>query len=98
MNHTELERISYKQTIPELVSAVLPRPRIVKEGWPRVIGLLALAGLSGWLSSRPFMARVAGLLGRLSNLALGAAALTAYSYRDPHREPMGNASNYIYAP
>ncbi len=98
MNHTEIERISFKQSIPELVSAVLPRPRIVKEGWPRVISLLGLAGLFGWLSSRPLPARVAGLLGSLAKLGLGAAALTAYSYRDPHREPMGNASDYIYAP
>jgi len=98
MDHTEIEHISYKQTISELVSAVLPRPRIVKEGWPRVIGLLALAGLSGWLSSRPLPAKIAGLLGSLAKLGLSAAALTAYSYRDPHREPMGNAANYIYAP
>jgi len=27
-----------------------------------------------------------------------AAAVTAYSYRDPHREPLGNASDFVYAP
>jgi hypothetical protein len=98
MNHTETERITTKQTVQELLSAAMPRPKVIKSGWPRIIGLLALAGLFHWLAGRKFPPRVQGFFGNLSKLGLFAAALTAYSYRDPHREPLGNATDFIYAP
>lgn len=98
MSQKEIQHIPYNQMIPELLSAVLPRPRIVREGWPRVAGLLALAGLFGWLSTRPVLAKLARPFGWLAKFSLGASFLTAYVYRDPRREPLGNAPDYIYAP
>lgn len=98
MSQKEIQHIPYNQMVPELLGAVLPRPRIVKGGWPRVAGLVALAGLFGWLSTRPFLAKLAGLSGWLAKFSLGASFLTAYIYRDPRREPLGNAPDYIYAP
>lgn len=98
MNHTETEPISTKQTVLELLSAALPRPRVIKSAWPRITGLLALTGLFRWLAGRDYSPKMRGFFGDLSKLGLGAAALTAYSYRDPHREPLGNAPDFIYAP
>ena len=98
MNHTETERITTKQTVQELLSAAMPRPKVIKSGWPRIIGMLALVGLFRWLAGRQFPPRVRGFFGKLSKLGVFAAAVTAYSYRDPHREPLGNASDFVYAP
>lgn len=61
-------------------------------------GLLAAAGLFGWLSTHSALVKLAGLTGALAKACLGASFFTAYIYRDPRREPLGNAPDYIYAP
>jgi phosphatidylserine decarboxylase precursor-related protein len=98
MPQIEIQHIPYKRTAPELLVTVLPRPRIIKEGWPRVAGFLAAAGLFGWLSTLPALAKLARLADGLAKVCLGGSLFTAYVYRDPRREPLGNAPDYIYAP
>ncbi|MDB5079093.1 MAG: psd [Chloroflexi bacterium] len=98
MSKQKNKQTSYKSTVPELLSAALPRPRIVKEGWPRVAFFVAVAGLFVWLSTRPALSRLAGLTGWLAKFSLATGLLAAYSYRDPRREPLGNAPDYVYAP
>ncbi len=98
MSEIKIQHIPYKRTAPELLITVLPRPRIIKESWPRVAGFLAAAGLFGWLSTRPALAKFARLAAGLAKACLGASFFAAYVYRDPRREPLGNAPDYIYAP
>ncbi len=81
----------------EIVAAFLPHPRIASEGWPRTI---LLGGLS--IVSMALAWRSQGLPARVykisSRLLAAAAATTAAAYRNPQREPLGNAPDYFYSP
>lgn len=98
MPEPRIEHIPYTRMIPELLTTVLPRPRLVRRGWPRIAALFGLAALFGWLSARPFPAWLGRFFGGLARVSLGSGLVTAYVYRDPRREPLGNAPDYIYAP
>lgn len=78
--------------IMEMAGDWLPRPAVAREGWGRTGALLGAAGLL-WRTSRP-----TGWPRRTARLLLGLGLLTGYAYRDPQREPIGNALDYIYSP
>ena len=78
--------------------SVLPQYIIAREGWGRS-GLTLTAGLvSGWLGEAGSKNWLPRRLATLSKPLIGLGLLTAFVYRDPDRIPLGNASNYIYAP
>ncbi len=98
LDHKEKGPLKGPNVLVELASSWTPRPRVAREGWAWVGGLLGLGLLAGSLSRLKEGGRLSGFL-RVIGLALsGAGLMTAYAYRDPQREPLGTASDYVYSP
>lgn len=82
----------------EFVSSWSPRLKIAREGWLPVGLLLGVAGLLRGLAERTENRRVKYVLRLMGNISFNLGLLTAYAYRDPYREPLGNAPDYFYSP
>lgn len=98
MNHkqgTNSQRLTPKTSANyalEMVESLIPRPKIAREGWLRS-GLVLGAGLLARnLSNR------LGWLRSIGNILTGLGFLTAFAYRDPERDAVGQATDFIYAP
>lgn len=84
--------------LTEFVESIVPQPAIAREGWLRVSALVGLGLLTRWVASRTNNELIAKFWRGVSNFLLPTALLVAYTYRDPQREPIGNASDYVYSP
>lgn len=82
----------------ELLSALVPRPVVAPEGWLRIAFTLALGLLAGRAVKWARESSLAGFFRTLGKGFFGLSLFTAFTYRDPAREPLGNAENYFYAP
>jgi hypothetical protein len=76
----------------ELIDSLIPRPTIAPEGWPLAGGLLGAGLATSWLAKR------AGWLRPVSQSLTGLGLLAAFVYRNPEREALGQAEDFIYAP
>ena len=98
MNHkqgTNSQRLTPKTSANyalEMVESLIPRPTIAREGWLRSGVLLGAGLLARGLSNR------LGWLRSVGNLLTGLGFLTAFAYRDPERDPVGQSADFIYAP
>jgi hypothetical protein len=76
----------------EMVESLIPRPKIAREGWLRSGVLLGAGLLARSLSSKLSWLRPVG------NILTGLGFLTAFAYRDPERNSVGQAADFVYAP
>lgn len=84
--------------IAELVSDWWPRPAMAQEGWLRVTALFGAAGLTFLLAKIAGENQAGEWLNKSARILGASGLLTAYAYRDPHREPLGRALDFFYAP